>query len=231
MKKASVKIGYWAALICIATFVIWMICFIAIFLVNPPFQWTNLTDFISYTNSYNQGFKYAAQFMMLVFAPALLVLFYAVNDQAPMEKKIWSNIGTGFASLFAVCVSMHYFVQISSVRLSVEKVQLDGLAQFIQSNPSSGIAGINLVGWTLFFSLACLFLAPVFSGNKLEKVIRIALMCNGIICLLGGVGYVFDIVALVFLTLNLGMGGAVLTATIGLFLYFKRLGNERYSIK
>jgi hypothetical protein len=223
MKQASIKIGYWAALICIATFVVWMVCFVAIFVVNPPFKWTSLTDFIAYSNSYEQAWKYAAQFMMLVFAPAFVVLFYAVNDLVPSEKKIWGNIGTGFASLFAVCVSMHYFIQISTVRLSIDKVQLDGLAQFVQSNPTSGIAGINLVGWTLFFSLACLFLAPVFNGNKLENVIRIALICNGIICLLGGIGFVFDLVALVFLTLNLGMGGAVLTATIGLFLFFRRM--------
>ena len=66
----------------------------------------------------------------------------------------------------------------------------------------------------------------MFNGNKLERVIRIALICNGIICLLGGVGYVFDIVTLVFMTLNLGMGGAMLTATVGLFLFFRRRGKE-----
>jgi len=227
MKKTSVTIGYWAALICIATFVVWMICFVAIFLVNPPFQWTNISDFVGYSFTYNQTFKYVAQSMMLVFAPAFLVLLYAVNDVAPSEKKLLGNIGIGFASLFTVCVCMHYFIQISSVRLSIDKGQLDGLTQFIQSNPTSGIAGINLVGWTLFFSLASFFMAPVFSGNRLEKVIRMALICNGIICVLGGIGYVFDNVALIFLTLNFGMGGAVLTATVGMFLFFRRNRNTK----
>jgi energy-converting hydrogenase Eha subunit C len=222
MGITSVRIGYWASLICIMTFVVWVFCFVAIFLVNPTFQWTNITDFVSYSFTYNQLFKYIAQFMMLVFAPAFLVLLHAVKDVAPNEKKIWGNIGISFASLFVVCVSIHYFIQISSVRLSIDKGQLDGLAQFVQSNPTSGIAGINLVGWTVFFSLASLFMVPVFVGNRLEKVIRIALICNGIICFLGGIGYIMDSVALVFLTLNLGMGGAVLTATICLFLFFKR---------
>jgi TM2 domain-containing membrane protein YozV len=115
----------------------------------------------------------------------------------------------GFASLFTVCVSIHYFILISSVQLSIDKEQLDGLAQFIQSNPTSGIAGINLVGWTLVFSLACFFMAPVFSGNRLENVIRIAL---------------------IFLTLNSGMRNAVLTATVGLFLFFKKLNKDFINI-
>jgi len=61
----------------------------------------------------------------------------------------------------------------------------------------------------------------------LEKVIRMALICNGIICVLGGIGYVFDNVALIFLTLNFGMGGAVLTATVGMFLFFRRIRNTK----
>jgi len=54
-------------------------------------------------------------------------------------------------------------------------------------------------------------------------VIKYALIANGIICVLGGIGYVFDNIALLFLTLNLGMGAATLTATIALFVFFGRL--------
>ncbi|MEJ2306181.1 MAG: hypothetical protein P8Y30_01320, partial [candidate division WOR-3 bacterium] len=118
---------------------------------------------------------------------------------------------------------INYFVQISSVRLSIAKGQIAGLEQFIQSIPISGIAGINMVGWTLFFSLASLFIAPIFRGSRLNKVIKYSLITNGIVCLLGGIGYVLDNIALIFLTINLGMGAATMTATIALFIFFRRL--------
>jgi len=229
MKKISIKLGYWTSLICITTFVIWTICFVAIFKVNPIFKWTNLADFITYSNNYNQSFKYLAQFTMLLFAPAFLIMLHSINDYAPEDKKILSRISICFATIFATCIGIHYFVQISSVRLSIAKGQIGGLEQFIQVNPTSGIAGINLVGWTLFFSLSCFFIAPIFTGSRLNKVIKYTLIANGIICVLGGIGYVFDNIILIFLTLNLGMGAATLTATIALFIFFRRLQKVKSS--
>ncbi len=229
MKKISIKLGYWTSLICIATFIIWTICFVAIFKVNPIFKWTNLADFITYTSNYNQSFKYLAQFAMLLFAPAFLIMLHSINDYASGDKKILGRISISFATIFTTCIGIHYFVQISSVRLSIAKGQIAGLEQFIQVNPTSGIAGINLVGWTLFFSLSCLFIAPIFTGSRLNKVIKYALIANGIICVLGGIGYVFDNIALIFLTLNLGIGAATLTATIALFVFFGRLQKVKSS--
>jgi hypothetical protein len=223
MTSNSVKLGYWATLVCLSTFVIWIICFVAIFQLNPLFKWTNIADFISFSITYNQSFKYLAQFAMLLFAPAFLIVINCIHDYAQGDKKILTRISIGFVTIFAVCIGIHYFIQISSVRLSIAKSQLDGLEQFIQSNPTSGIAGINMVGWTLFFSLSCFFVAPVFSGNRLNMVIKYALIANGIICVLGGIGYVFDNIALIFFTLNFGMGGAILVAMTGLFVFFRRL--------
>jgi hypothetical protein len=223
MKSLSIKLGYWAAMICIATFVIWTVCFVAIFKVNPIFQWTNLADYVRYAENYNQGFKYLAQSAMLLFAPAFLIILHSINEYAPEDKKILSKISISFGTIFAACISIHYFIQISSVRLSIVKGQIAGLEQFIQSNPISGIAGINMVGWTLFFSLASLFIAPIFTGNRLNKVIKNTLIINGIICILGGIGFVLDNIIIIFLTMNLGMGAATLTATIALLIFFKRL--------
>jgi len=226
MKSLSIKLGYWTSLICIATFVVWTVCFLAIFKINPIFEWTNLIDYINYTENYNQSFKFLAQASMLIFAPAFLIMIHSINDYATEKKKILSRIGISFATIFVACIGINYFVQISSVRLSIAKGQIAGLEQFIQSNPTSGIAGINMVGWTVFFSLASLFIAPIFTGNRLNKVIRYAFIANGIICLLGGIGFVLDNIAIIFLTINLGMGAATMTATTTLFMFFRRLQKQ-----
>jgi len=164
-KNISINYGRGTAIISLASFLVWIICFTAIFIINPPFSWTNLSEYIAYSTAHNQSFKFIAQLAMLLFAPAFVVLVHSIEDQADENRKFPGKIAVSFALMFAVCVSIHYFVQISSVRLSIASGETTGLEQFIQSNPYSGIAGINLVGWSLFFSIACLFLAPVFPGQ------------------------------------------------------------------
>ena len=206
-----------------ATFLVWILSFIGIVVVNPPFSWTNLNDYIAFSASNNQSFKFAAQLAMLLFAPALVVLIHSIERQAEEDRKFLARISISFSIMFAVCISIHYFVQISSVRLSIASGQTAGLEQFLQANPSSGIAGINIVGWTLFLSLACLLCAPVFVGGGLNRVIRYALVANAVFCLLGGFGYITDNVMLVLFCLNIGMGGTMGTAIVGMFIYFNRL--------
>jgi hypothetical protein len=74
--------------------------------------------------------------------------------------------------------------------------------------------------WTVFLGLSSLFVAPVFSRGKRERVIRWAFALTGLFCLGGGIGYVGEIPGLVFVTITLGMGGAVLVATAALALWF-----------
>jgi hypothetical protein len=69
-----------------------------------------------------------------------------------------------------------------------------------------------------------LFIAPVFSGGRLEKVIRYSFLANGVFMLLGAAAFVFDITVLLFLVMNIGMGAAVLLFTISLSVLFRRMG-------
>lgn len=82
---------------------------------------------------------------------------------------------------------------------------------------------VILLGWSLFLGLSSLFVAPVFGGNRLENVIKIAFLLNAIFCLVGGIAYVFEIKWLLFITINFGMGGAVMAVTVALAIMFKRL--------
>ena len=56
-----------------------------------------------------------------------------------------------------------------------------------------------------------------------QQKIRIAFLANGIICLLGGVGFVANSFVIVFLTMNFGMGAALLVAMIALGVLFRRM--------
>ena len=226
MSKLAARLGYWSALLCCVTFVIFTVCFVAILIVNPLFTWTNLSDFITHVEKDNQFYKYLAQFSMLIFAALYVVLVNSIHEYAKPEQKILTRLGIHFGIAFMVAICINYFVQISAIPLSIEKGQLDGLTQFIQANPTSGVAAINMLGWTFFFALSNLFIAPVFSGGRLEKVIKISLVANALICLLGGVGYIMDNALIVGICMNLGMGGAIFVASIALCMFFKRVAQR-----
>jgi hypothetical protein len=147
----------------------------------------------------------------------------SIHDIAKDEQKILTRIAFAFAAIFAALIGLHYFVQISAVRVNVEKSHLDGLEHFLQSKPDSAISAVNMLGWSLFLGLSSIFIAPIFSGNKLENALKRLFLLNGIFCLLGGIGYVFENVPIVFLTINFGMGGCVTAISVLLTFFFKRV--------
>ena len=62
------KLGLWSSSVSLAAFIVYTICFAAIWFINPPFTWTNPENFIAYTAVYPQIFKYAAMALMPVFS-------------------------------------------------------------------------------------------------------------------------------------------------------------------
>lgn len=221
--RAAIQLGFWSAFAIAALFIIFTLCFVAIALTPPLFTWTNLADYVAFATSHNQLFQNVARLTMLLFGPLYVMLLSSIHGQVPEEARLWTRIALCFGTVFAALTGINYFVQLSAVRLSLLKGEFQGLDQVVQANPISAISAINMLGWTLFLGLSSIFVAQAFSGSRLERGIRAAFLFNGVCCLLGGIGYVFDIVALVFVTINLGMGGAVLVAAILLCVLYKRI--------
>ena len=224
--RLTARLGFWSALLAAATFILFTICFVAVLLNPPLFVWTNFADYAASARQNQSIFKSLAQLSMLLFAPLYVILINSIHEVAPPAKKVATRLGLSFGLLFAVLISGFYFVQLSAVRLSVIKEQLAGLEQIVQANPYGMLSALNMLGWTLFFGLSSLFVAPAFSGSRLTNFIRWLFVINGVMCLLGGIGYALEITALVFFTINLGMGGAVTLLTIALCVYFKRLEKQ-----
>lgn len=94
-----------------------------------------------------------------------------------------------FGVSFVVLLNgIHYFAQLSAVRLNLLAGRSAGLEHFVRGNPYSILSAINMLGWTVFLGLASLFVAPVFSGARLEGMIRSVSLLNGLFCLGGAVG-------------------------------------------
>ena len=210
MNPLSLKLGYWSAILSAVTFIIFTICFIGVFATAPIFIWTDLADYVAYTQANGSFFPTLARLSMLVFAPTFVVLLNCLQDFVADDKKILMRLSVHFGLLFAGLTSLHYFVQVTAVRLSLQNNQLVGLEQIVQANPLSAISAINMLGFTLFLGLSCLFAAFAFGNGKWERILRYALLLNGAFTLVGGLGYILQINLIVFFCLNFGLGGALL---------------------
>jgi hypothetical protein len=213
MNRVSAKLGFWSSLGSAILFLLFTVCFVAVVIGNPKFTWTNISDYVAFTQSYDQAFKYIAQTAMLLFAPLYVLILSSIHDFTEAEMKPLSRAALAFGIVFATLASLNYFVQISAVRLNIDKGHIEGIEQFIQSRPDAVITAINMLGWTLFLGLSSLLVAPVFSQGTLGRALRILFALNGTICLLAGIGFVVDNVVLVFLAINFGMGGTVTAIT------------------
>jgi hypothetical protein len=222
MNRLTTRIAFGASAFSAMLFIIFIGSFVGIALTSPLFVWTNLSDYLSYVNAHSQLLKYIAQTSMLLFGPAFVVLVSCIYEMAGVNQKVFTRIALAFAVVFAALIGIHYFIQISAVRLSISKGHLEGIEQFLQGKPDSAVSAVNMLGWTLFFGLSSLFVAPAFSGDMIQRTIRFLFIINAVCCLLAGVGYVVENVALVFLTINLGMGGCVTILSFLLAIHFRR---------
>ena len=220
--RTSARLGFWAALGGVITFVVFTVCFVLLAVGRPLYLWTNLPDYVAFVRAYPSPLADIARLSMLIFAVLFVVLANSIYDLAAPAHKSTARLALSFALAFAVTTGSHYFIQISAVRVSIAHDALAGLEQVIQANPYSAVAAMNMLGWTVFFALASLCAAPVFTGRGLARMIRVALIANGIICLVGGASYVLENTAVVFVTMNPLMGGAVLASTVALAVYFRR---------
>jgi hypothetical protein len=128
--------------------------------------------------------------------------------------------------MFALVSSVHYYVQISSIRFAIAENNYLGLEHFLQAKPTSVVSSVNMLGWTLFLGLSSLFIYLGLNPKSLTKGVRLGLLINTISCLLAGFGYLFQINIITFVFINIGLGGGMLLMTISASGYFIKQKRE-----
>jgi hypothetical protein len=226
MNKIILNTGLWSAIICFAAFIIWIASFIGIAIQSPLFYWTNIKDYINYLNNNSQFFQYLAKSFMIIFSLAYMILTIVFYEFTTLERKIYSKIAIVFSIMFALVSSIHYFVQISSVRMAIAENEYSGLEHFLQSNPTSFLSSVNMLGWTLFLGFSNLFMYIGFIQKSGTKGIRLGLLINSVSCILGGIGYLFQIDLLTFVFMNLGIGLGFIIITVSSIRFINTLKRE-----
>ena len=222
MSYSDQNLGFWSASLAAITFIIFTICFVVIALSAPPFVWTGLADYLDLMNSTSQFWPELARAMMLLFGPLYLIMINALYGIAAPDRKGVARLALLFALGFAILTGANYFIQLTTVRINLARGQTDELLQIVQANPYGAVAALNLLGWSLFLGLSSLFAAGLFGADRHSRWLRVLFLANALSCLLGGAGYLLEHFWLLFLSLNLGMGGAMTGITILLASYFRQ---------
>lgn len=222
MKSLTARMGLWSSIIGLFSFVVYTVAFVGIALTNPAFAWTDMDAFVAYSQSYSQFFKYLAMAFMLVYGISYVVQVTCAGEYIDKSKRVLARLGASFALGFALLTGINYFIQLTAVRLQIVAGQGAGLAQWVMSYPISVVAAINMLGWTVFMGLASLCTAFCFGKAKGERACRRAFFANGVVMLIGCIGYVTYTFIVTFLCMYLGLGATVFAMTIAQWTLYKR---------
>ena len=219
MKRLTAKIGLWAAMA--ETFMSLVYICGLILLISGNLarysaaelasqEWTNITTYAQhYTDSRGLlEIELVVQISAFIAGLLILVVFLVLHELADNRIKILTRLASSFVLIMAVLSSWGYYVQLASVHQTIiTGGDLEGLAQFAESNISSpGMATLQL-SWAFFYGLGSLLILPVFGSSRSEKWIKAGFLINGLIGLTVGILYSFGITEILPLAI-LGLVGS-----------------------
>ena len=221
MNTLSLKLGYWAAVLSIVTGIGYGVGLIVVFAIFPSPPWTTLAEYAASISSANLTAGSLSQFMGFLSIPLNVILFCSIHDLAQGDRRTLTRIALSFVLCYASLGGITYFLQFTTVRVNIAQGHLQGLEHFVEANPTSAVNAIGVLGWNVFLGLAFLFVAPVFSGSRLEKALQTLFWIEGIISILGGLGYAAEVYVIYALYL-IGIASAGTVLVILLAIFFRR---------
>ena len=227
--KNSNQAGAALAAVSLCLFGIYILCFIAILIVNEPYLWTNIQEFAAHEATSQAIYKYVGMACMLLFSCAFVAVVACVQPRIAKESMWLFYIALAFAIAACIAISVNYFVQISATRLQLAAGYADDLEQLTQTFSISAINAVNMLGWTVFFPISTLALAAVLKGEETGRRVRFFCLANTGMMLLGCVGYLINNFSLLLVTMNLGLGATSIGLTITLGQFFRRENPKQLS--
>lgn len=116
----------------------------------------------------------------LFLGSAFLVLAVSIHQLSPPGRKVWSHAAVVFATVYAVLISINYFVQLTWVAPRLAAGRTQGIEPFLFVPFDSFLYSLDILGYS-FMSVATLFAARVFTGSGQERVVRFFLTANGLL--------------------------------------------------
>jgi hypothetical protein len=166
---------------------------------------------------------------IIVMMPAIVALFVAVHAWAPKRVKTLSLCSVVFMGVLAgITCSLHFVVL--TLSRQAEFADQPWLSLFMSFEWPSVVYALDILAWDIFFAVAILFAAPVFSESRLAAWIRGLMIVSGVLSLAGLSGVVLGSMQ----WRNIGIVGYVpvfLVVVVLLAILFQRTPPQRSDIK
>lgn len=169
------RLGFWSALLATLFSVTYVVAQLA--------EWAGLLGSTGGPESQSTAFGLVLLLVPSLFlGTAFLVLMISVHYATPAERSVWSHLGVAFAGVYAVLISLTYYVQLTFVapRLARGDVAGPRVEPFLFVPFDSFLYSVDLLGYS-FMSVATLFAAFAFAGGGLERVVRRFMLANGLL--------------------------------------------------
>ncbi|GLW09895.1 hypothetical protein Misp01_50240 [Microtetraspora sp. NBRC 13810] len=158
--------------------------------------------------------------IMMLGVVVMVPLWCAIHLATPADKQVFTLISLAFVVMLAVVVCANRFVALTMVRQSPGLGRTAGLEWFEPYGWPSLTFALEVLGWGVFFSLACLFLAPAFRVHGLERAIAVTFAIVGVLSLGGTLGLFVNSTGLlgVIAPLAWGLGPAAAAVLVTVWL-------------
>ncbi len=211
--------GYIASILTLAAMLLYPVLFILIYKTKGLFRWTNTGDMLAFKAKGSNYFRYAAYGLMIIYACAYCIIPLCLKTN---QKPLFSDISAFFGLAFCACISLAYFIQLTSTRFMINSGNAEGLEQLTQANPHSVINSIIMLGWTLFFPLSTLALALVFDASTAGSLCRIFCIMNSVFMFTAAGAFIADKTVLLMITMYPCLGLSTIGLAACLMAYFHK---------
>jgi hypothetical protein len=127
------------------------------------------------------------EILIVVLAPVLVLVMVVVHTYAAPRMHLFSLTALAFMIVSASITSSVHFV-ILAVSRQVASAGFPWSSLFLSFEWPSVTYALDILAWDVFFALSMLFAAPVFTGGRLEKTVRILMVVSGVLSLAGLIG-------------------------------------------
>lgn len=131
------------------------------------------------------------EILIIISMPAMVAMMIAIHAWAAPSRKVFAAVGVVFMALTTVVTSSVHFV-ILTVSHRAELLGQPWLQPALSFRWLSVTYALDILAWDVFFAIAVLSAAVVFSGDRLARCVRLVLIVSGVLALTGLAGIVLD---------------------------------------
>jgi hypothetical protein len=209
---AASRYGYWLSIPGIVLGVAYLFLAAAILLFDtfPP----------------SEPYQTAAAGVILLTAPVLILLWAALRETLPADRKVFATGSLALMIIFGTLTSLNRYVSLTVVPQALGQGRTEGLIWFEPYSWPSIMAAAEILAWGLYLGLALLCLAPAFAEGRLARAIFWSLILSGLLCLTAPLAQALDLPWLGMLGF-LGWGPGLVLVVVLLAFWFRQHGRAK----